>query len=366
MAFESGAISLRMCYVPKGLPENMIDRFADAAAPPIDALGRDPMTGWVTGRHLLDRVINEDTAMVSGYVRMTLMKAERKIPEALLRAECKMEELAELQVRNAATLPRSARSEIKKAVIERLLPQMPPTLTGIDMVASPDDDMLYTTATGDKPLDAFTLMVRQTMEVAPIPITPGTAAIKRHGIHIDDLPSTSFSPELEDELAGAEVGRDFLTWVWFCAEARGGILTLGELGEVGVMVEGPLTLVLEGDGAHEALLRKGMPIVSSEAKTALLSGKKLKRARLTLARGDMTWAVNVDADEFVMRGLKLPKGEAVDPIGRFQERMLALDSFRDIFLGLYDRFLAERTTPETWQATQSEIHEWVTARKARW
>lgn len=81
MGFESGAISFRAFYLPGGMPEDFVARFARHAAPPVDRLGRDPVSGWVTGRHLLDRFIEEDTAIVAGYPRLTLMKAEKKIPE---------------------------------------------------------------------------------------------------------------------------------------------------------------------------------------------------------------------------------------------------------------------------------------------
>ena len=52
------------------------------------------------------------------------------------------------------------------------------------------------------------------------------------------------------------------------------------------MLEGPLTFFREGEGAHEAVLRKGTPLNSREAGTALYCGKKLKRAKLVLAEGD--------------------------------------------------------------------------------
>ena len=54
--------------------------------------------------------------------------------------------------------------------------------------------------------------------------------------------------------------------------------------------------------------------------------------------------------------------EAMDPVGRFEERMLALDRFRDMFLALYDRFLDERLDPERWTATRDAIREWVAGR----
>ena len=130
-----------------------------------------------------------------------------------------------------------------------------------------------------------------------------------------------------------------------------------------VMVEGPLTFVLEGEGAFETVLRKGSPLVSAEAKTALLSGKKLRSARVTLAREDEMWSTTLNADEFVFRGLKMPKGEAYDPVSRFHERMLSIHVFQEGFLAFFDRFLDERSDDARWRHTVGDIHGWVRERK---
>ena len=134
MGFESGSISFRMFYLTGPMPEDAIRRFIKHAAPPLEALGHEAVTGWVTGRHLLDRNITAETAYIAGYLRLTLMKAERKIPESLLRAECFMEELAELQARGVQFLKREVRAEIRRNVTERILPNMPPTLQGLSFV----------------------------------------------------------------------------------------------------------------------------------------------------------------------------------------------------------------------------------------
>jgi hypothetical protein len=364
MGFESGAIGLRMFYPRGRLPVDCVDRFAENAAPPISSLGKDEINGWVTSRHLLDRNITEDSAYVAGYLHLVLMKADRKIPEALLRAECRMEELAEMAANNLNFLKRKVKQEIKKSVVDRLLPQMPPTLTGISMVYDSREHLVYATALSEKQLDAFVIAFQRATGIPLEPVTPEVAAIKRKGINPRDLAPVTFAPELAEEFGGEALGRDFLTWLWFYSEARGGILNL-EHETWGVMLEGPLTFVLEGDGAHVTVLRRGSPLVSSEAKTALMSGKKLKSAKLTLARGDEMWTCTLDADEFVLRGLKLPKGQELDAASRFQERMLALATFQNILMAFYDRFLEERAFTDSWQKVRGDIHKWVTERPNR-
>lgn len=361
MGFDSGSLSCRLFYVPRGLPGNVVERFADHAAPPLDTLGHGAIHGWVSSRHLLDRVITDDNAYVAGYLRLTLMKAERKVPAALLKAECRMEELALMQAEGLAFLKRDARGRIKKEVLERLLPKMPPTLTGIDIAYDSGNRLLYATSTSAAQVESLVAALQSTLGAAPVPVTAETAAVQRKRLAVRDLRPTSFTPELEDELAAASLGQDFLTWLWFYSERRGGTLDL-DAGSFAVMIEGPLLFVMEGQGAHEAVLRKGSPLQSTEAKTSLTSGKKLRQARLTLARGDDQWTAGFDAETFALRGLKMPKGEQLDPISRFQERMILLDVFQQALLGYLDAFLDERADPARWRAVQKDIHRWVADR----
>jgi hypothetical protein len=132
------------------------------------------------------------------------------------------------------------------------------------------------------------------------------------------------------------------------------------------MIEGPLVLVSsdEGAGAGESVIRKGLPTQSAEAKAALMVGKKLKRAKLILARNaGEEWSVTVDAD-FVFRGLKMPEGEAMDPEGIFEERMTNLFIFQTMFFNLYKRFLDEMSDGKKAREYQANAKKWVANRRA--
>ncbi|MEI6562818.1 MAG: recombination-associated protein RdgC [bacterium] len=365
MSFESGSMTFRMFYLQQLLPKDCVQRFARRAAPPITTLGETPIHGWVTGRHLLDTNINQDTALWAGYLRLALMRAERKIPESLLRAECRMEELARMMAEGRAELDRKTRSEIRKEIEARLLPTMPPQLKGMAMVHLPDSQDVYVEATSDKQVDALEAGFREAMGFGLIPATPQNAAAKRLHLDVRDIAPSSFSPDCKDDAVDNNAGQDFLTWLWFYSETCGGMIKLPSGGDFAIMIEGPLTFVLEGQGAHEIVLRRGSPEISVEAKIALLGGKKLRKARLLLARGQDTWQVTLDADQFIFRGLKLPEGEKLEPISRFQERMTSLSTFTTAFLEIYDRFLKERTDEKTWAKTREAIHRWVSDRAAR-
>ena len=89
-----------MLYVVRKPPADLLEKFAAHAAPPLKTMSTEPVQGWVGGRHLMDLPITEQNAYFGGHLRLILMKAERKVPTSLLRAECVMEEVAHMQAEN--------------------------------------------------------------------------------------------------------------------------------------------------------------------------------------------------------------------------------------------------------------------------
>lgn len=367
MPFENGSVSFRMLELPRAFPKNWAEKFAGEAAKSLDGVGEGQQRGWVTGRHLLDAHIEEETALHAGWVRLALRLAERKVPAALLKAECRMEELATMAAEGKAYLKAKQRAEIRQSVTERLLPNMPPQLKAIPFVYLPGAAHLYVTALPESQLDVFNAALLATLGFNGSAATPEALGATLKKVDLRDVAGTSFSPEMEGEAMEAAPGREFLTWLWFKAETQHGRLALGTGAELGVLVEGPLTFLHEGNGAHAAVLKKGMPENSIEAKTCLLSGKKLKEAKITFALDEqLAWSFGFEADQFLVRGLKLPQGEGqLDAISRFQERMIFLEQWREMFLDLYGAFLAVRTESKKWKNTVADIREWIQGRPGR-
>jgi hypothetical protein len=366
MGFDRGAVSYRVFYLPKKLPENAVDLFAQHAAPAVSSIGEEEVRGWVTGRHLLDRNITEETAYRGQYLFLSMVEAQRKVPRSLLQAECKMEELAVMAADIKPFVDKQQRAEIRQQVTERLLPNMPPQIKGTEMVAPPDSNHIFAAALPTKTCDTFTALFQQTLGYSLLPLTPDLAALERSSIDINQWNATSFTPDIPKEFMDITPGRDFLTWLWFYSEARGGVFDLPESPNVAVMLEGPLLFTLEGEGAYETMLRKGEPINSTEAKTCLLSGKKLKQAKITIAIGEEIWTLNFDADEFIIRNLKIPKiEEFLDSISHFEERMRRIERFTTIFLQIYDQFVVERSDSKTWSDLLKDSHKWIKNRIGR-
>lgn len=366
MSFSQGTVSVRMFYVPADLPEDVLERFQQAQSGPLESIGSEPVTGWVGGRHLIDLPITEENSRLGGYLRLTLQRAERKVPPALLKAQCALEEQAWMKAEGKAFVDRKTRSAIRKDVTSRLLPEMAPTLSGTQFVYDGRSRLLFLDATSDKKVDLFRLNFLTVTGVDIIPVDAATAARKRHNVSPLDWPNTSFSKQVNDAEVEVSPGGDFLTWLLYAVENGGGLFKDEVNGEYGVSLEGPLLLVRHASGAHETALRKGLPTLSSEVNTSLMAGKKLERAKMIVARSNEVWSFGFDATNFTFGGLKLPEpGEKLDPASLFQNRMSNLCSLSDIMFSLYDKFVAKRNDPAAWSEMVGQLREWVAERKGR-
>ena len=127
MPFDNGSISFSVYKLNKDIPDDHLERFSNAAACKIEEVTDTPNLGW-TGRHLLERRIDEETAYMGEFLHMHFRSAVRKIPPSLLKAECMQRELAQMQADKVSSLSRKKKKEIKEEVEEELLKFMPPQL----------------------------------------------------------------------------------------------------------------------------------------------------------------------------------------------------------------------------------------------
>lgn len=363
MAFDHGNMTFRVCALPQPVPSDALERFAAEAAGPLDQIFDEPVWGWVSGRFLLETTIDETTAKFGPYIHVCLRQAERKIPASLLTAECRLAELAQMRAENTDRLNRKQLKAIKEEIQEKLLPKMPPTFSGSYIVIDPVDNFLYTSATSEKQLDILTGYFAKVMGFDPIPLTPDNLALYKFSVDPATIPAVNISPEIDDANgATGLLGENFLTWLWFFQEERNGVLPRTQQGDFSLLIDGPLTFVAEGAGSFESSVRKGTPTNSAEARAAMMVGKKLRSAKIILAHesGD-EWSCTMDAGQFIFRGLKLPEGDSMDPIGIFTERMGYLTTFRKVIFELFRLYVNTVTDPEKMQEYRRKAKEWVNA-----
>lgn len=361
MAFDSGNPSFRVFWYKDHLNDTIIENFAQAIAPEISTLSTSPIDGWAGWRHLLDRDISAESCYFIPWLHLNLMHAERVIPKPLFRAYCRMEEEAERKARGLEFLPRKLKKEIRERVHDALLPDMPPTLSGIASVTNLSTNLVYADAMKASSVDVFAKFFRETTGQALAPFNPATAALVRRQVNVNDMtPSVYTSDENFNPPEKCDLGFEFLTWLWFKWEVKSDVFEspLGE--KCQMMLEGPVTFFNEGRGAHNVVLRNGLPLQSREAGVALYCGKMISKVKLTLADSSNSWSADVDS-EFAFRSLKLPKEGKSSDQPSFQERMETIDKFVHLFYHLYDTFLDERTS-KSWDQIVDEIRAWVDKR----
>ena len=365
MPFANGSVTFQACRLNKALPEDVLEEFIRCKAKSTDSVRDEPEMGWVTSRHLLDTHINEESAYTAGHLHLVLRTASRKIPGSLLSAECRIEEIAMQQANDLKELTRRMKKEIKEDISDRLIDQMPPSLSGTPFVALNDGQTIYLGTASTGQIEGFIEEFRKTTDIEPYPLTPEVICSEEFGFDSESLPRLNFSRKLNDEYAcHGTIGEDFLTWLLYISEAEGGIVNAGEAlgGEFGFGIDGPLLLVAEGKGALESVVRKGLPTQSAEAQAALDVGKKLKSAKLIFGRGDDIWQFGFEANTFAIRSLKLPQGEKLDSESEFQERMINIEVISDVITMLFKRFVETLASPEKLESLKKSITRWLNER----
>ncbi len=359
MPFDRGSFSLSIFKLTQDLPDNALELFNSSNAGKLDEVKDEPQVGWVSGRHLLERRIDDETAFLGGYIYLNLRTALRKIPAALLKAETKMEELAYIKATGNPDVPRKAKKEIKETIIENRLPQMVPTISGIPIVVDQNDNTLYAGATSIRQIDTLLGFINDTLKIAPIQITAEELMIEEK-INPRDFQGFSFTDNEPDDYTP---GRDFLTWLWYFSEEEGGEVEVKGYEKFAMMIDGPLSFIADGQGALESVVRKGNPLKSAEARAALNVGKKLKKAKIIFCRADEIWSAGFDADNFTFSSVSLPEGEEMDYASRFAERINNLHIFTKVFKSFFNRFITQ-TQESDWPSKLEKIKNWVKNRES--
>ncbi|MCF7791413.1 MAG: recombination-associated protein RdgC [Victivallales bacterium] len=359
MPFERGTFSLTIFKLTKDLPDDALERFNSMVAGKLDDVKDEQQIGWVSGRHLLERRIDDETAFLGGHIYLNLRTAQRKVPSALLNAEAKMEELAYIKSTGKSDVPRKVRREIKDDIIEKRLPQMVPSISGIPVVIDQTDNTVYLGATSVSQIDTFLACFNDSVDIAPIQVTAEEIMIEEKfdprsyvGISLaDNNNDEDYSP-----------GRDFLTWLWYFSEEENGTIEVSDYGRFAIGIDGPLSFIADGKGALESVVRKGNPLKSAEARAALSVGKKLKKAKLIICREKETWNTGFDADSFTFSSVGLPEGEEMDLASRFAERINNLHIFKTVFRALFVKFLYDLKEDKREEKVE-KIKKWITARE---
>lgn len=164
------------------------------------------------------------------------------------------------------------------------------------------------------------------------------------------------------------LGQEFLAWLWFKSEERGGNVELPGTGDILVVFEKHMLLEY-GEGVDsEKLICRGLQTELKEARAGLALGKKPEQARVRLARGDYEFNVTLTAATMEFRSVRLPKtagaegGDDPDSLeGQILERIGLFEELTALVNELFRMFINIRGSSR-WPEELVKIRSWVNSR----
>ena len=156
------------------------------------------------------------------------------------------------------------------------------------------------------------------------------------------------------------LGQEFLTWLWYRCEvqpdsfrdAKGQTFQLTM--EQHVVVQGG-----EG-GALETATVTGALSQLREARLGLRTGKKVTRAQIHIEANELTWQVNLKAENLSLSGFRTPQidKDDKDPDAFFLEKMYLLETGLDKLDNAYAQFLNLRLSA-AWSQEAYAVTQWI-------
>lgn len=157
------------------------------------------------------------------------------------------------------------------------------------------------------------------------------------------------------------LGEEFLTWLWFQFETKGGDFTLPGGRAVGVAIDDLLVFAAGGEDETTQTMRRGLPTRAPESREALRQGHRLAKVRLLIAEGPRQWTVTVDGATMLLGSVKLPEDaeECECAEDRTADRAANWLALRAIVDGLFAKFMRLRAGPDWLQREAVAMGEWM-------
>jgi recombination associated protein RdgC len=167
----------------------------------------------------------------------------------------------------------------------------------------------------------------------------------------------------------AFLGQEFLTWLWFKSEERGGAIRLESSGaDIEVIFEKHILLESGEGDSYEKLICQGLQAELREARTGLAMGKKIEQARIMLVLDQYEFRLTLKGSLFEFRSVRLPKtmdgSEESDEAGAVEAKLLDRVGLYEMLLRttdeLFRMFLTKRTGAE-WPQELARLTAWIKA-----
>jgi recombination associated protein RdgC len=167
---------------------------------------------------------------------------------------------------------------------------------------------------------------------------------------------------LEQITRSAFVGEEFLTWLWYLSETAREPVAIPKIGGCQIAMGQEIILGDESGDAQTVVLRGDMPSASAEARQALASGKRLRRARLYLTIEGVQWGCTIVGATLALSGLRVPSAAGADFETHCLARLEATERAARAINWLFEQFLERRLEAKRWETELRDIAKWATVK----
>ncbi len=362
MGILKGSLTFSRYAVREDPPERFLDfvheRLSRFSFSGLETSERLKITGWTGMEDILDTTFGYARHVKGDFLLFALRVDRKAVPASLLKVEAMAAEKKYLQETGKERLYREQKKEIRDRVQLSLLQKTLPVPSFYEVCWSVSGKWLLFTSLSETACLDFLEIFKESFGFIPVPLVPWDN-IQIPGATQGDQNESAFLADPET------IGREFLTWLWFKSEERGGFIELPGRGDIEVVFL--RRLVLEsGDGINsETVICHGANTDLKEGKEALRQGKKIKDGRIRLRIDADTWEFTFKADTYGFQSVKLPEtvemADEQDLEGRSLERIYLIERVITTLDDLFALFLSIRRSELWLNDEQPRMKKWFQA-----
>jgi recombination associated protein RdgC len=163
------------------------------------------------------------------------------------------------------------------------------------------------------------------------------------------------------------IGQEFLAWLWFKSEERGGSVELPGRGDIQVAFEKHMLLEYGEGPESEKLICRGLQTELREARAGLALGKKPEQARIKIGSDEYEFSITLTAATMEFRSVSLPKtagaadgdGDDAESFeGQVLERISLFEDGIELVNELFRLFINIRAS-SSWSDELVKLREWI-------
>ena len=372
MGLIKGTLTFCRYRVEEPLPDNFQDfthrqirKFAFREL----SMGSEEISfGWTSLENLLDTQFEYANYAAGDYLAFSFRLDRKKVPPSLAKIRYLEAEKKALGAKTKKFLSKGEKEEIKERIHLDLLNKAFPVPSFFDVCWSLSQGWVTFGSLSPKVAEEFEKLFKKCFNLTLSPLVPWDPqrmdrSLAEKMISLKD--GVFLNPQSPEQgKAGPPLlGREFLTWLWFKSEERGGAVQVPGTGDVEVSFARRLALESGGGEYSESIICQGLHAGLKEGKAAILDGKKVKDARVQLGTGTEKFEFTLKADSFQFQTLRLPEGieeeEEEDKGGRLLERIYLMEKAMKTTDQLFSAFLKRRLSPQWSTEEVPRIKKWL-------